>query len=474
MNNKRKGKTQTGFIAVVGDLFLVNLAFILAYWLRYELEVGGEVAAQFFLGLEAYLPVQLVLSVVLLAVFAASGLYRNRSRPSLVEEGVRVLSATSVGMMTVLAAVYLFRGFGYSRGLFAFTWVLVVAFLWLARLGAYLLRVYRQSRGMGLRRVLVVGAGSMGHMVMHIITTEPGLGYRLVGYVSEDGNSEAGRFPSLGRVEDLSGVVSDHNIDEVIIALPSNSHHKVPDLADHCQEEGLTFKIVPDLYELSLSRVDIDDLRGLPLIGVKESSIYGANLVVKRIFDIITSLLLLVLLLPVGLLVALAIKLDSRGPVLFRQSRLGRNGKQFEALKFRSMKMGSEAERDALSQQNEASWPLFKMRNDPRVTRVGRFLRRTSLDEVPQLWNVLKGDMSLVGPRPPVPSEVEEYHPWQRRRLEAPPGITGLWQVSGRSDLPFDEMVMLDIYYIENWSLVLDFGILLRTIPAVISGRGAY
>jgi exopolysaccharide biosynthesis polyprenyl glycosylphosphotransferase len=190
--------------------------------------------------------------------------------------------------------------------------------------------------------------------------------------------------------------------------------------------------------------------------------------------DIIIASVLLVLTYPLFLLISLLVKLSSPGPIFFRQVRVGRDQMRFHAYKFRSMKSSAEEEAPKLISLNEATWPLFKMKNDPRVTTVGRFLRRTSLDELPQLINVLRGEMSLVGPRPPTPQEVEQYNAWQLRRLEVTPGITGLWQVSGRSDLPFDEMVMLDLYYISNWSLTLDFKILLRTIPAVISGRGAY
>jgi len=232
--------------------------------------------------------------------------------------------------------------------------------------------------------------------------------------------------------------------------------------------------VVPDLFQLSLGGVDVTAINGIPLIGIKQTTLTGFNLAVKRAFDLACAGLALVLLSPIWLLIALAIKLDSPGPVLFRQMRSGREGRPFVLYKFRSMYEGAETDMERLLAMNEASGPLFKIKDDPRRTRVGRFLRRTSLDELPQILNVLRGDMSLVGPRPALASEVAQYQDWHRKRLEVLPGLTGLWQVSGRSDLSFDEMVMLDIYYGENWSLGTDLRILLRTVPQVLFGDGAY
>jgi len=218
----------------------------------------------------------------------------------------------------------------------------------------------------------------------------------------------------------------------------------------------------------------IEDLAGIPMIGIQERSIKGGHLVFKRAIDIVLSSLTLIMLCPLFLLIAVAIKLDSRGPVVLRQIRVGKGERLFTCFKFRSMRQGADLEKAQLLEQNEANGPWFKMRNDPRVTKVGRFLRRFSMDELPQFFNVLMGHMSMVGPRPAVPAEVQRYQPWHRRRLEVAPGITGLWQVSGRSNLSFDEAVLLDLYYIENWSLLLDLQLLLRTVPRVISGEGAY
>jgi len=278
----------------------------------------------------------------------------------------------------------------------------------------------------------------------------------------------------LGPIDNLPQVLAENTIDQVVITLPWQYQRKIERLVTESEATGVRTRVVPDLFQLSLGGVDVEDLNGIPLIGVKRSSLTGLNQVLKRGFDLTLASVGALLTAPLWGLIAVAIKLDSPGPVLFRQTRVGRDGRTFTFYKFRSMRVGAEAELGALRSQNEADGPLFKIRDDPRVTRVGRIIRRTSLDEMPQVINVLRGEMSLVGPRPPIPEEVELYREWHRRRLAIQPGMTGLWQVSGRSDLSFDEMVLLDIYYDENWSLPQDLMILLRTIPQVFFGDGAY
>jgi exopolysaccharide biosynthesis polyprenyl glycosylphosphotransferase len=263
-------------------------------------------------------------------------------------------------------------------------------------------------------------------------------------------------------------------VDEVIITLPWMYHRKIMGIVRECARWQVSARIVPDLFQMSLSKVDVDDLGGVPLIGVREVGFGRGALLIRRGIDIVGAIAGLVLGAPLLALIALAIRIDSPGPILFRQTRVGAGGKLFQIYKFRSMHEGAEAELERLRDLNEADGPIFKIQDDPRLTRVGRFLRRTSLDELPQLWNVLRGEMGLVGPRPPLPAEVSRYMEWHKKRLEVRPGMAGLWQVSGRSLLSFDEMVLLDIYYIENWSLWLDFKILLRTIPQVLFGDGAY
>jgi exopolysaccharide biosynthesis polyprenyl glycosylphosphotransferase len=246
-------------------------------------------------------------------------------------------------------------------------------------------------------------------------------------------------------------------------------------IVNHCRRDGVQFRLVPDLYEVSLGRLDIDTVSGIPLMGMKDLSIKGVNFMVKRVIDVVIALAILVLFAWFFLPLALLIWVEDRGgSPLYGQVRVGRGGRSFTMQKFRSMRPGADQQLSDLLEHNEAEGPIFKMRDDPRRTRIGAFMRRWSIDELPQLWNVVKGDMSLVGPRPATPREVAQYEDWQLHRLDALPGITGLWQVSGRSELGFSEQVLMDITYIENWSIGLDLRILLRTIPAVLTGKGAF
>jgi exopolysaccharide biosynthesis polyprenyl glycosylphosphotransferase len=376
-----------------------------------------------------------------------------------------------------MAMTFWFRPLVYSRLMFLWAGLLIVTLLSLSRLIKRWVWGSLMRRGISVDRVLIVGAGEVGRRLMRNIVAQPELGYRVIGFVDDDpekSRTDIGRFKALGGIDNLPRVVQEEAISEVIITLPWIYHRKILGIMHQCERERVRARIVPDLFQLALSRVDIEDLGGIPIIGVKEISITGWNLAFKRASDIVLSLAVLIFLSPLLLLISVAIKLDSPGPALFKQVRVGKGGRRFICYKFRSMRQGAEEERPQLADLDEVVGPIFKIRHDPRCTRVGRFLRRTSLDELPQLYNVLRGEMSLVGPRPPIPLEVEQYQEWHRKRLEVSPGMTGLWQVSGRSQLTFDEMCLLDIYYLENWSPLLDLKIALKTIPAVLAGRGAY
>jgi exopolysaccharide biosynthesis polyprenyl glycosylphosphotransferase len=325
--------------------------------------------------------------------------------------------------------------------------------------------------------VLIVGAGEVGRAMMRNIVAQPDLAYHIIGFLDDDidrGRTDIGRFKAFGDTSNLKQLVKELDVDEVIVTLPWTARDKIIGIMRMCQRMGVTAKIVPDLFQLSMSRVGIDAVGGIPLISIRETGMGLIDAVVKRAIDLIGGGLLTIVWLPMMGVMALLFRLDSPGPAIFTQKRIGRGGSSFVVYKFRSMFVGAEEKQQKLNGLNEAQGPIFKIRNDPRCTRVGRWLRRTSMDELPQLFNVLRGEMSLVGPRPAIPSEVDKYQEWHKRRLEVSPGLTGLWQVSGRSELTFDEMVMLDIYYIENWAPWLDLWILLRTIPTVLFGRGAY
>jgi len=325
--------------------------------------------------------------------------------------------------------------------------------------------------------LLIVGAGDIGRAVMRAVFAQPHLGFRVVGFVDNDsdlGVTDIGRFKALGSLSQLDNILESREIHEVIVTLPWSDQQEISQLVSACERRGVRARIVPDMFQLNLSRVSVEELGGIPLIGLKVTRFTESGMLAKRTLDVLVSAAILPLVIPVFLLIALLVRLESTGPIFFTQVRVGRLGQKFKIYKFRSMAVDAESQQDELTQLNQAAAPLFKIPEDPRLTWMGKWLRRLSLDELPQLINVLQGDMSIVGPRPGLPKEVKQYKHWHRQRLDVLPGITGLWQVSGRSDIAFDEMCLLDIYYIENWSLPLDIILILRTIPKVFMGRGAY
>ena len=298
-----------------------------------------------------------------------------------------------------------------------------------------------------------------------------------MGFLDDDpakSSTDVGRFRALGPVDNMHKVMECGQIDRVIICLPWQAHRTVQRILRECEHLAVGADVVPDLFQLTKNQMQVEELNGVPLLTSRDISIRGWNLLVKRGFDLFFGGLMGLILLPIMLLIAAAIRLDTHGPVIFSQVRVGKNGRQFRCHKFRSMVHNADELKVHVADLNESSGPLFKIRNDPRLTRVGRFIRRYSLDELPQLYNILRGEMSLIGPRPNLPDEVAQYQEWMLKRMVVSPGLTGLWQVSGRSDLTFDEMVLLDIFYVENWSMGLDMSILLRSIPAVLNARGAY
>lgn len=462
-------------VAVV-DALTINLAFFLAWYARYRLELGAEVAAQNYVEWSTYSSIQLALTAVLLIVFRLQGLYRLRRGVTWVDEMGIVVNGTLIGIAVMIVGVFYVRPFGLSRLIFIYAGIAIVVLLGLARLLERAYRARRRRRGIGLERIVVVGTGPLGLMMMQNLVAQPELGYQIVGFVDDERSDDIGPFQALGRPDEIPQLVDQLEVDEVFIALPSADHARISHLLAALAERPVGVRIVPDFYDLSLNQVDITDVNGIPLIGLRDAQLSGGNVVLKRAIDVALAGLTLLALSPVLGLIALAIKLDSPGPILVSQPRVGRNGRMFGFLKFRSMFQDADAQLARVLHLDEArsGGRIFKSRNDPRRTRVGRWLRRFSLDELPNLINVLRGEMSVVGPRPPFAHEVEKYEDWHRRRLDVLPGVTGLWQVSGRSNLTFDEMALLDIWYIENWSIGLDVKIMFRTIPAVLLGTGAY
>jgi len=331
-----------------------------------------------------------------------------------------------------------------------------------------------RRRGFNSRYFAVVGSGEHAESLVEQVAMHPQWGYAFLGYVREPGAPpETGDALVLGSQDDLARLLSDHVLDEVFFAVAHGQLEGIEDSVRLCQEQGVLVRISLGGFADGPARLTVVETDGRAMLTYSSTPAGGPGLAAKRALDLLVSAVLLLLLAPLLAAIAVATLRDSPGPVLFRQRRVGLNGREFTFFKFRSMRVGAEAELALLRAQNEMDGPVFKMRQDPRVTRVGQFLRKTSLDELPQFWNVLRGEMSLVGPRPPLPAEVRQYQPWQRRRLSVKPGITCTWQVSGRNEIDFERWMRLDLEYIDRWSFWGDVGICLQTIPAVLFARGA-
>jgi exopolysaccharide biosynthesis polyprenyl glycosylphosphotransferase len=459
------------------DILIINLAFALAYWVRYDLQLFRAVDPAYAVSYWVYLPFATLFTLLLALVYRQQGIYRLRRQISWVDEFYAIVNGTATGTIITIVFIFLYQGAFYSRLIFIYTGLFAVAFLGLSRLLKVAILRQMRREGIGTKRVLIAGAGEVAHAVMRAVVANPECGLNVIGFLDDNpirGETNIGRFKALGRIDNLAEVVVAEKIDEVIITLPWQYHRKIMIIMTYCEGHNISTRIVPDLFQMRISQMQIEEIAGVPMIGIKEAGISGLNQLIKRTLDITIAGLILLIAAPLAGLIALMVKLDSPGPVLFQQQRVGKNGRLFTIFKFRSMVDGADYQKEALRALNEADGPLFKIRNDPRMTRLGKLIRKLSLDELPQFYNVLVGDMSLVGPRPPIPAEVEQYQEWQKRRLEVAPGITGLSQIRGRSALTFDETALLDIYYIENWSPALDTKILLQTIPKVLFGDGAY
>lgn len=410
--------------------------------------------------------------------FAAQGLYTSHRLSTMAEELKEITRAVMICSAALLVAAQLGNWPTINAitvaefSLVSFT---TIAFTRLAlRLNLRRLR----ARGHNAKSLVIIGGGARGRRFAAQLKNRQDLGYKLLGYVDTDlafSGDELAGSPWLGRIEDLPRIISNEVIDEVAIALPIKSHYtQIETAVALLEEQGITTHLLSDLFPQKLARSHSTDFNGLPIVTLDSVPRFSWKTEAKRIFDLAGATVLLIFTLPLFLIAAIAIKLESAGPVFFVQDRVGLNKRRFRMIKFRTMSVDAESKMEELEHLNEKTGPIFKMRNDPRVTRVGRWLRKTSVDELPQLINVMLGDMSVVGPRPlSLRDALRMEVAWQKRRFSVKPGLTCLWQVSGRSNLSFEQWMQLDLEYIDHWSLGLDASILLRTIPAIVLARGA-
>jgi exopolysaccharide biosynthesis polyprenyl glycosylphosphotransferase len=409
-------------------------------------------------------------------LLAMAGFYRSHRTLPLGEE---IWAAGKVAFGGTVILVLLIFGLRLD---FVSRWFLVlfgfINFLFLAteKIALRLLSRWVRARGYNFRTALIVGTGHKAAQFGDFLEAHPHWGFRVVGYLDDDSGGEIGlgaRWPCLGRTTDMESLLGQEVIDEVIFVIEKGKLAEYEEALLVAERHGVRAHVSLDIFPHVLARPVLEELDGIPLLSFTTTPSNPGQLLAKRAIDLGLALVLFLVTLPIQLATALAIRLFSGSPVLFRQVRCGLNGRHFTLLKFRTMEMGAEDRLAEISHLNEMTGPVFKVKRDPRLTGFGRLLRRLSIDELPQLWNVIMGSMSLVGPRPPLPDEVSRYEPWQRRRLSMKPGLTCLWQVSGRSELDFDRWMALDLKYIDTWSPLLDLKILLKTVPAVLSGRGA-
>jgi exopolysaccharide biosynthesis polyprenyl glycosylphosphotransferase len=468
---------------MVMDIIMVTGAMWVAYWLRYENAFitriyppeSGVTFGLVMMPLLAWLPF-LLLSLKL------AGMYDVRTRIQVLDKIPRIFGAVNAYIVSFLLVSFLLEAAAaINRGYLVFFWLSCIVLIFLGRTVLQFLLSMAGISDAVMRKTLIVGSGKVGKEVARKLMHHDGFGLIPVGFLDDDPlytefeEPELQDVKVLGGLKDLCRVIKDFKIEKVIVAFSGASAEELLDLASKCNKRGVECSVVPRLFEVITNEISVKEIGGIPLLRIRDKNIKGIDKVLKAMEDYILGGFIFLISLPILLVTAIAIKLDSPGPVFFLHKRVGKNGKCFRCIKFRSMSENAEALQAELvkNHNGEHGWLCWKMEDDPRITRVGKWLRKLSIDELPQIFNVLSGHMSLVGPRPHIKEEVAEYKEWHKQRLNVKPGITGLWQVSGRSDLPFDEMIKLDLYYIERWSLWMDFKVILRTFTAVFRTKGA-
>lgn len=476
------------------DALIATVAFATAFKIRQgeAILANGDWSTAFL----PYAGVMLFAVVVTVVMLAYNRVYRFFGAFSFIQEATKIFNAVIFSSLLTIAWAFLFRGFftfqefSYSRSVFllnfAFSLVGFVSFHWFLRL----MQVRFRNRGINLIPTIIVGTNAEAASTVKELEEQKYLGYRVFGLVSDESskNSEItdAAMPILGGIDDLPEIIREFNIREVIITDNSIESATLFDaMMQISRRQKVEFRFAPSILNLLPQKTSVDQIGVLPMVRLFREPLSDAQRFFKRMSDICIAIVATIITLPVWLIIAILVKFDSKGPILFKQERIGMDGRKFLCYKFRTMIANADdsihrdayrknIEGDETANAGDADRPVFgKVKDDPRITRIGKSLRRSSLDELPQLLNVFIGDMSIVGPRPPIAYEVEEYELWHRKRLDMKPGITGLWQVSGRNRLTFDEMVRADIYYIENWSLLLDVRILFLTLPAMFRGDGA-
>jgi exopolysaccharide biosynthesis polyprenyl glycosylphosphotransferase len=466
-------------ITLLHDLGVTCVAFLVAYVLRsylVQFQFFSERFPQIY-PFSHYLPLMVAFLVVWAVVGSLSSFYRDLELTNPIQLILKIVSHLAIVLLFLYAGLYLLRRTDVSRTYVMLIGVVDFVLLLLGRAASYWGVALMRERLSRYHYLLIVGCGPRAREMATMIEESRGMGLRLVGFV--DPRSAADPSTGLGgyeifSLEAVGRILQTRVVDEVVFAVDLQELARLEPVMQHCADLGIRTRLQLEFLPPAYSRIYLENFREVQLLSLSSAPDSELRLFFKRIFDIVLSFTSLVILSPLLLAIAAMIKITSPGPVLFQQTRCGLGGRRFTLYKFRSMINNAEQMRAELHQLNELDGPVFKISDDPRITIVGRWLRRFSLDELPQLWNIFSGEMSFVGPRPAVPEEVEQYEDWQRRRLRMRPGLTCIWVLEGRSHVDFNRWMQLDLKYIDTWSLWLDTKIFLRTIPIVLSGRGAY
>jgi len=450
----------TRLAILVGDLFLVAVAFGVAYLLRFHFNpfIKNFPITKGIPPLGLYTEALPIILVIWGTALYWQGAYKRLSLPAL-DESIRIGRSCLMGILLSMSAMFVFREGSYSRLVFSLAGLISFFLIYFYREGIKVLRVFWVRRNRRPKRVLILGTGYMSNTLKKILERH---GDRAV-------LQSQSKHP-----ESIKKTIIRSRINEVLLANPEFKQFEAVPIGEFCEQRGVTFRLLPNILEIRMGEVVIDESLGIPTFQIKSVSLHGTAFITKRFFDLTLATLFMGMAFVPLLIVAILIKLTSPGSVFYSHERMGFKEHKFEFMKFRTMIQNADDLLKALVHKSDRHGPVFKMKKDPRVTPVGSFLRRFSFDEIPQLINILRGEMSLVGPRPQVLWEAANYDIWAKKRLNVLPGITGLWQVSGRAELTYEEMIDMDIFYIEHWSPGLDLKILFKTIPAVLTGKGAY
>lgn len=460
----------------LSDICIFIVSIVVAFWISLSYTEGVTFKDFFYVRISlANFIVVLGMILIWHIIFNSFQLYRSRRMSKGTHEWKDILKATASGTAVFALIGHLFRISVFSPVFVVTFWVSSTASTLLFRWGLRYALYKARLKGRNLRNILIVGTNQRAYKFARTIEEKKELGYRILGYIDNNIHISNRRIRLMGTVEAFPDIIKEHVIDEVIITLPIKScYEQIQGVVQHAEEQGITIKYLPDLFDTKFARLREEVFEDYLVMTMASGLQGGWQYEAKRLTDIALALALILLTFPLMVFAAIIVKLTSPGPVFFIQRRVGQNKRQIRLYKFRTMIEDAEKMQPELEELNEMDGPVFKIKNDPRVTKAGRWLRRTSIDELPQLFNVLRGDMSLVGPRPlPIRDYKGFNQDWQRRRFSVPPGITCTWQINGRNETTFEKWMKMDMEYIDNWNLSNDFKILIKTIPAVLRRNGA-